>query len=134
MRLSKFIAMDQTEESLERLLTSGRCTCDNARDYANQLKELAQKEANKDRAKKRGKLFKALGDETRQRMLALLLSRELCVCEMITALGMSQPTTSHHLKILEDSGLVESRREGKWIFYGVKDRERVASLVKLSDD
>ena len=53
-------------------------------------------------------------------MLALLSIREMCVCELITALSLTQPTTSHHLKILEDADLVQSRKEGKWVFYGIK--------------
>jgi len=54
--------------------------------YTEQLRQLAEQEADKVEAKKRGRFFKALGDETRQRMLRLLLVREMCVCELITAL------------------------------------------------
>jgi len=128
----KVVMMDQMEESLERLISSGRCAYENAREYAEQLRQLAEKEADRGKAKKRGRFFKALGDETRQRMLGLLLTRDMCVCELITALSMTQPTTSHHLKILEDADLVQSKREGKWIFYGVRDKQRISLLLNLS--
>jgi ArsR family transcriptional regulator, arsenate/arsenite/antimonite-responsive transcriptional repressor len=124
--------MDQTDETLERLMSSGRCTCENSKEYAEQLRQLAVTEVDRDTAKKRGRFYKALGDETRQRILGVLLARELCVCELIAALGMTQPTTSHHLKILEDAGLIRSKRDGRWIFYGVKDKTRVSSLLTLA--
>ena len=124
--------MSKTDESLERLVSTGKCNCVNVKEYATQLRNLAKTEANPVDAKKRGKLYKALGDETRQRILSLLSSREMCVCELIIALNMTQPTTSHHLSILEDAGLVESRKEGRWVFYGITDKHRVSSLLKMA--
>jgi len=44
---------------------------------------------------------------------------------------MTQPTTSHHLSILEAAGLVESRKEGRWVFYKIKDKQKVSSLIKM---
>ncbi len=65
------------------------------------------------------KMLKALGDETRLRILKLLLKRELCVCELEAALDLSQSKVSRHLTILRSTGLVEDRREGLWIFYSL---------------
>jgi len=124
--------MVKTEEALERLVSSGRCDCLNVKEHAEHLRQLAQREADRVEAKKRGRFFKALGDETRQRILRLLSIREMCVCELITALNMTQPTTSHHLSILEYAGLVESRKEGRWVFYGITDKHRVSSLLKMA--
>jgi DNA-binding transcriptional ArsR family regulator len=124
--------MAKTAESLARLICSGKCNCQNVGDYTDELKQLAKKDADRGSAKKRSKLFKALGDETRQRILALLSIREMCVCELITALDMTQPTTSHHLKILEDVDLLESRKEGKWVFYRISDQKRVSRLIELA--
>jgi ArsR family transcriptional regulator len=63
------------------------------------------------------RLFKALGDETRLRIVALLSHGELCVCHLHEALSLSQPNVSRHLAILRAAGIVEDRREGKWIHY-----------------
>jgi ArsR family transcriptional regulator len=63
------------------------------------------------------RLFKALGDETRLRIVALLAHGELCVCHLQEALGLSQPHVSRHLAILRLAGIVEDRRDGKWIRY-----------------
>ena len=63
------------------------------------------------------RLFKALGDETRLRIVALLSHRELCVCHIQEALGLSQPSVSRHLAVLRAAGVVEDRRERKWVYY-----------------
>jgi len=65
------------------------------------------------------KIFKALSDPTRLRTILLLLGRDLCVCELMFVLKMSQSRLSHQLRILRDAGLVEDRRDGKWIIYGI---------------
>ncbi len=62
-------------------------------------------------------VFSALGDTTRLKMLKVVGDEELCSCEVMAALELTQPTTSHHLGILERAGLLSSRREGKWVFY-----------------
>jgi ArsR family transcriptional regulator, arsenate/arsenite/antimonite-responsive transcriptional repressor len=63
------------------------------------------------------RLFKALGDETRVRIVALLAHGELCVCHVQEALGLTQPNASRQLGILKNAGIVESRREGTWTYY-----------------
>jgi len=123
--------MSKTDESLERLVSTGKCNCVNVEEYATQLRNLAKTEADPAEAKKRGKLYKALGDETRQRILSLLFSREMCVCELIVALNMTQPTTSHHLRILEEANLVHSRKDGKWVYYSVADPELTRRLIDI---
>jgi DNA-binding transcriptional ArsR family regulator len=61
---------------------------------------------------------KAIADETRQKIMNLLCCKELCVGDLVDALGdVSQPTVSHHLQILKRAGLVETRRDGKQIHY-----------------
>lgn len=71
--------------------------------------------------KKTANIFKALSDETRLRVLKLLQERELCVCELIQVLDMSQPRISRHLSVLKNAGLVDDRREGKWVYYSLRD-------------
>ena len=63
------------------------------------------------------KIFKALADDTRLRILALLLEGELCVCEIIAALELPQSTVSRHLAYLRNSGWVQDRRQGIWMYY-----------------
>ncbi len=67
-------------------------------------------------------LFKALSDETRLAMLGLLLRRgELCVCDFVEVLGVSQSKASRHLRYLLNAGFVRDRREGVWVYYRVDD-------------
>ena len=67
---------------------------------------------------------RALSDETRQRILEMLLEQERCVSDIAEAFPMSQPTISHHLDVLKRFGLVTSRKVGKQVYYAT-DRERV---------
>lgn len=77
-------------------------------------------------------VFKALSDENRIRILKLLRNGEKCACKLLEELNISQPTLSHHMKILCDSGLVTGRREGKWTHYAIccEGVRRVRDLMK----
>lgn len=63
--------------------------------------------------------FRALGDENRLRILALLEERELCAGDLLKSLSIVQSTLSHHMKILVESGLVTCRKQGKWSYYSI---------------
>ena len=65
-------------------------------------------------------LFKAFGDENRIRILKLLGSEEKCACRLLEQMHISQPTLSHHMKILCDSGIVQGQKEGKWMHYRIR--------------
>lgn len=65
-------------------------------------------------------VFKACADQTRLRILFLLRARELCVCELVEILKMPQGKISRHLGVLKHAGLVQSRREGTWIYYALQ--------------
>jgi len=67
------------------------------------------------------RVMKALSDPNRVKMLKMLQVRPLCVCEIKEALGIAQSTASKHLKILEDSGLVRSFKDGLWVNYSLAD-------------
>lgn len=73
-------------------------------------------------------LFKVFGDATRLQILYLLSGKELCVCDIAAALGMSQPGASYQLKVLRQSRLVRSRKEGKTVFYALAD-SHVAAII-----
>lgn len=69
--------------------------------------------------KKTASVFKALCDENRIRILKLLQSGEKCACVLLDDLQITQPTLSHHMKILCDSGIVADRKDGKWTYYSI---------------
>lgn len=72
-----------------------------------------------DAAAPAARLCKALGDATRLRIVALLAHGELCVCHLEKALGLRQSTTSRQLAVLRAAGVVEARRAGSWVHYGL---------------
>jgi ArsR family transcriptional regulator len=66
--------------------------------------------------------FAALGDPARLRILSLLASAadgEVCVCDLVDPIGRSQPTVSHHLRVLSEAGLIEGDKRGRWVWYRV---------------
>ncbi|HWQ79330.1 MAG TPA: metalloregulator ArsR/SmtB family transcription factor [Anaerovoracaceae bacterium] len=65
------------------------------------------------------RVFRAFTDENRVRILELLSKGEQCACILLEDLNISQPTLSHHMKILSDSGIVKSRPVGKWSYYSI---------------
>ncbi len=67
------------------------------------------------------KVFKAFCDENRLRILSLLQSGEKCACVLLEELNIKQPTLSHHMKILCDSGIVSPRKDGKWTHYSISE-------------
>ncbi|AUM19973.1 ArsR family transcriptional regulator [Rhodococcus ruber Chol-4] len=76
-------------------------------------------------------MFKALGDPVRLRMLSLIASHEggeCCVCDISPSFDLSQPTISHHLKVLREAGLLDCERRGTWVHYRVVP----AALAQLS--
>jgi len=78
------------------------------------------------------KVMKALSDPSRVKIMKMLQHRVMCVCEIQAALQFAQSTTSKHLKILEDAGLIESKKDGLWVNYMIADgRENpyAASLI-----
>ena len=66
-------------------------------------------------------LFKALADPTRLEIIDLISCGELCACKILERFNFTQPTLSHHMKILCGSGLVTGRKEGKWTYYTLVD-------------
>src|SRR5258705_8810894 len=80
-------------------------------------------------------VFRALGDPGRLRLLSFLAAQpggEGCVCNLTEPLGLSQPTVSHHLKVLADAGLLERERRANWIYYRLR-LERLAELCEALD-
>ncbi|WP_405685499.1 ArsR/SmtB family transcription factor [Streptomyces sp. NBC_00057] len=87
-----------------------------------------------DRAETLAKVFKALGDPVRLRLLSMIASRaggEVCVCDLTPAFDLSQPTISHHLKLLKQAGLIDSERRGTWVYYRLlpETTDRLAAIL-----
>jgi len=129
------VSKPKVSKRLLRFVESGACkACEsgNASEYSGQLQRVAEQIADRETTDKQSKLFKALADETRLRILKLLEVREMCVCEVMVALGLTQPTASHHLGILENAGLVKNRKEGKWVFYSIANHKLIENMHKMN--
>jgi len=86
-----------------------------------------------DQAERMAPLLKALADPVRLRLLSLVAAHaegEACVCDLNDAFDLSQPTISHHLKVLHEVGLLDRSKRGVWVFYAVR-REALADLAAL---
>ena len=78
-------------------------------------------------------LLKALADPVRLRLMSLIASREggeACICDLTEAFDLSQPTISHHMKVLHEAGLVDRDKRGVWVYYRVRP-QALASLAAL---
>jgi len=77
-------------------------------------------------------VFKAFCDETRIMVLSNLQDGEKCACVLLERVNVSQPTLSHHMKILVESGIVVARKEGKWMYYSIsqKGSKNAVALLK----
>lgn len=78
------------------------------------------------------KMLKAMGDETRIKMLQYLMNGEQCACTIVPFIGKAQPTVSQHMKILLHAGIVEMRRDGVKILYRIRD-ERAVQIMEILD-
>lgn len=86
--------------------------------------------------KKMAIIFKAFCDENRIQILDLLQSGEKCACRLLDEMNITQPTLSHHMKILCDAGVVVGRKEGKWMHYSISEegvRVGIDYLYNLTD-
>jgi len=126
------MAISESDKRLQRLAESGICSCETASEYADELRELADKKMSLENSEAKSKVFKALAAAIRLRILGLLSFREMCVCEVTVALDLTQPNASHHLRILENVGLVKDRKEGKWSLYSIANPELIEGIRKLN--
>ncbi|HEY0246937.1 MAG TPA: metalloregulator ArsR/SmtB family transcription factor [Gryllotalpicola sp.] len=90
-----------------------------------------------DEAERIAKVFKALGDPTRVRLLSLIAASvggEACICDLTDPVGLSQPTVSHHMRLLADAGLVTREQRGKWAYFAVVDEALKAAASALRSE
>lgn len=83
-------------------------------------------------------VFKALGDPVRLRLISLIGARqggEVCVCDLTSAFELTQPTISHHLRVLREAGLIDSERRGTWVYYRLVPAAlgRMAAVLSVQD-
>jgi ArsR family transcriptional regulator len=79
------------------------------------------------------KIFKALGDKSRLRIINMLGVKSLCVCEMTEVVELSQSTVSGHLRVLKDAGLVEDKKDGLWVEYRLNKKDDfIAGILDLT--
>ena len=86
--------------------------------------------------KQKTRLFRALSDPNRLRILKMLQSKHLCVCEITEVLGLATSTVSKHLSILKDTGFIIEEKNGKWVNYKINPRpsdERISSILASLD-
>lgn len=81
-------------------------------------------------------VFRALGDPVRLRLVSLIGAREggeVCVCDLTSAFDLTQPTISHHLRVLREAGIIDSERRGTWVYYRLVPEalERMAALLAV---
>jgi len=124
--------MKNVNQRLKRLTETDLCQAEVPEEYRKELLQLADTAADAKTAKKKSRFFKALSDEKRLRIVKLLRVKEMCVCELMICLDMTQPNLSHHIQILENVGIVKRTKKGKWVYCSLGNRELVEKMIKLN--
>lgn len=108
---------------------------DKAECKVNRLRSITNK-LNENDIKKEADVFKAMADPCRLEILSLLREGELCACEIMIGVDRPQSSTSHHLSILKDAGLIKERKDGRWSRYRLSEGAviEMLNLVKLMKD
>jgi DNA-binding transcriptional ArsR family regulator len=104
---------------VQKLVQLGVCSTSDIREAISYADKLSTPEAQR-KIRETERLFGTIGEANRIKILLLLSKREMCVCELESALKLPQPTISHHLNVLEQSGLVERSKRGRFVFYAIK--------------
>lgn len=113
--------MSGPEKRIAEILKIHFCDIPDIKEYEENLSKNVEEYFNEFKLRKLADYHKALGDEKRLGIIRLLGFREMCVCELTSALGVSQPNLSHHIRKLESAGLVKKEKRGKWVYYSLVD-------------
>ena len=116
---------DVTKEKLSELLETPFCDVNNAEEHETLLKRSTEDYFEKFDFERKARIFNALAEMNRLKILKLLTFREMCVCELTAALDMTQPNLSYHIKKLENAGLVKHSKRGKWVYYSLTDEKHI---------
>ncbi|MDG6906642.1 MAG: helix-turn-helix transcriptional regulator [Nitrososphaerota archaeon] len=120
----------EISKPVQRLVQLGVCTPSDIREAMIEAEKLSSPESQR-RIREAERLLGMLGDSNRIKILLLLSKREMCVCEIESALKLSQPTASHNLSLLEQAGLLLRSKRGKWVFYKVNPSPVVGLMRKM---
>ncbi|PVX26202.1 MAG: ArsR family transcriptional regulator [Candidatus Bathyarchaeum sp.] len=123
--------MKNVNQRLKRLTETDLCKAEVPEEYRKELLQLTEQVADLKTAKKQSKFFKALSDEKRVRIIKLLTEKEMCVCELMICLDMTQPNLSHHIQILENAGIIKRTKKGKWVYCSLAENKKVEYLIRL---
>jgi DNA-binding transcriptional ArsR family regulator len=121
---------EQATKSVQRLIELGICQPADIKKAMVEAEKFSSQEYSA-RIRKAERLLGALGDPNRIKILLLLSEREMCVCELESALGLAQPTASHHLGILEQAELVERNKKERWVFYKARETPAMRLLREM---
>jgi len=116
---------------LSRLLKVKKIEGVTTEEYAHRLRKLLEDVIEHEKAEKVAKVFSAVSDPVRIKILKLLERESMCVCELMGALNMRQPLISYHLKLLREAGLIKPIRRGKWVFYKIADKKVLRMIDKI---
>ncbi|RLG02953.1 MAG: ArsR family transcriptional regulator [Thaumarchaeota archaeon] len=116
---------------LSRLLKVRRIEGVTAEEYAHRLRKLLDGVIEHEKAERAARVFSAVSDPVRIKILKLLEKESMCVCELMKALNMRQSLISYHLKFLREAGLIKPVRKGKWVFYEIADKKVLRMIDKI---
>ena len=105
--------------------------CEDKELHKNELYKKKKKEITPEMNRHLAEMFKVFADETRLKIICSLLNEELCVCDLCELLNLNQSTVSHQLQTLRNSKLVKYRKDGKQVFYTLKD-EHIDAILRMA--
>ena len=124
-------AMKRRSSSVQRLIELNICQPSDIERAEAEAEKLSTPDFSA-KLRRAEKLVGAVGDSNRMKILLLLSKREMCVCELESALGLPQPTVSHHLGILEQADLLRRYKKGRFVFYEVQNSPALDLLKNLT--
>lgn len=120
----------QISTPLQKLVQLGVCSASDIKDAIASADKLATPEYQR-KIREAERLLGVVGESNRIKILLLLSKREMCVCELESALRLPQPTVSHHLTLLEQSGLLERNKRGRFVFYRLNETPLTSLVGKM---
>ncbi len=119
----------ELSEPVKRLVRQKVCSIEDIREAEEEARNFSKPEMSS-RIREVERNLDVLGDSTRLKIVLLLIKREMCVCEIEAALKLTQPTASHHLGMMERSGILERNRKARRVFYKLNRTPLVAEVIR----